>query len=81
MKRGGGGGFRTSWSFQNIHLREQHFQHYQGVFLHALLKISGSLRSPVVISIYVCYITTVRRFCRLPWKYQGRESFINCLHL
>ena len=36
---GGGGGevrvVRLPWNFQNIQLREQHFQCYQGVFLHA----------------------------------------------
>ena len=40
-------------------------------------KISGSLRSPIIISIYVCSVTTVRRFCR----FQGRASIIYFLHL
>ena len=34
-------GGRTSpppWNFQNIHIREHHFQRYQGVFLHANFK-------------------------------------------
>ena len=84
--RGGGAGdVRTPlpWNFQNIHvhLREQHFQCYQGYFCMRISKISGSLRSPVMISVYVCSVTTVQRSCRLPWKFQGCASFIYFLHL
>ena len=63
---------------------------YQGVILHACFsKFSGSLRWTVTVSyltrmkvhVYVPSLGTVRRFCRLPWKFQGYALFIYFLHL
>ena len=57
------------------------FSVIRGYFCVHISKISGWLRSPVIISIYAYSVTTVRRFCRLPWKFHARALFIYLLHL
>ena len=84
--RGGGAGdVRTPPPLPGIfkiYISENNiFSVIRGIFCMRISKISGSLRSPIMISVYVCSVSTVQRSCRLPWKFQGCASFIYLLHL
>ena len=64
----------------------QDFRCYQGVTLYAYFKIFRPhpfrlLSHLTRMKVHVLWsVTTVQRFCRLPWKFQGCASFIYFLH-
>ena len=65
----------------------QDFWCYQGVTLYAYFKIpppppfARLLSHLTRMKVHVLWsVTTVQRFCRLPWKFQGCASFIYFLH-
>ena len=66
----------------------QDFRCYQGVTLYAYFKIfrppppfARLLSHLTRMKVHVLWsVTTVQRFCRLPWKFQGCASFMYFLH-